>query len=261
MRKADTAKAGPPLRHWDVAALIRQQISDGLYAVGDRLPTEEQLTESLGVSRHTLREALRALTEDGLIARRPRAGSIVISRTRVSRLTQTVGSIQELLNYDTQTRRETIRTEYITADHALAAALKCAPGTPWFHIWAVRYPVNDRIPLAQTDIYILPLYAGITKHKRHLTIPIADQIEEMYGVVAESTQIDIQASAIPAAIAEQLAVAPGSPGLTVVRKYFDSTGSCYEVAFGVHAAQRYVYSFHLKREHAAERGKPKKPKP
>ena len=246
-----TTKSDGGLRHWDVANMLRQQIRGGRYRVGERLPTEEVLCQQFDVSRHTLREALRALTEDGLIFRRPRTGSVVIAVNSVSHLTQSVASIQELLNYGSQTVRETIKTEYVTADHDLAYRLKCAVGASWFHIQALRHAVDLTTPLCHTDIYFLPMYAGVMRHKKHLQTPIADQIEEMYGEVAESTQIDIFAEEIQEPIATLLKVDVGSPGLMVARRYANSDGTIFEVAFGMHAANRYTYSFRLKRERAA----------
>lgn len=244
----DKQKNDARLRYWDIAETLRQQIRSGHYRLGEKLPPEEQLCTLFNASRHTLREALRTLTEDGLIFRRPRAGSVVIAINCVSQLTQTVASVQELLNYGSQTVRETSRTEYINADHELASRLKCPLGATWFHIEALRYAVGSTTPLCHTDIYILPIYADVVRHKRHLQIPIADQIEEMHGEVAESTQIDIYASEIPEPIATRLKVDVGSPGLIVARRYVNAEGTIFEVAFGIHAAHRYTYSFHLKRD-------------
>ena len=61
-------------RYWDIADTLRRNIANGRYAVGEKLPTEEQLVEAFQSSRHAVREALRLLTEDGMISRRPRAG-------------------------------------------------------------------------------------------------------------------------------------------------------------------------------------------
>lgn len=55
----------------DVADLIREQIADGTLREGDRLPTERELATSLGYSRNTVREALRALEHAGLLLQRP----------------------------------------------------------------------------------------------------------------------------------------------------------------------------------------------
>ena len=50
-----------------VAQQMLQAIYDGQWAVGDRLPNERQLGQELGVSRATLREAVRVLEADGVV--------------------------------------------------------------------------------------------------------------------------------------------------------------------------------------------------
>ena len=58
---------------------IKGIILSGALQPGDRLPKEQDLSEMLGVSRPTLREALTVLEAIGLIEVRPREGSIVRS--------------------------------------------------------------------------------------------------------------------------------------------------------------------------------------
>ncbi len=52
----------------EVEQRLRQSILDGLYSPGDRLPPERELTEQFKVSRVTVREALKNLQANGLIA-------------------------------------------------------------------------------------------------------------------------------------------------------------------------------------------------
>jgi len=51
----------------DVISQIQEQVLDGRLKAGDRLPSERQLQEAFQISRNTLREALRALEQKGLI--------------------------------------------------------------------------------------------------------------------------------------------------------------------------------------------------
>jgi GntR family transcriptional regulator, transcriptional repressor for pyruvate dehydrogenase complex len=57
---------------------LRQAILDGTYAPGDRLPSEIVLTETHGVSRTVIREAVTALRCDGLVDVRQGAGIFVL---------------------------------------------------------------------------------------------------------------------------------------------------------------------------------------
>ncbi|WP_416262447.1 GntR family transcriptional regulator [Gibbsiella quercinecans] len=55
---------------------IRNAIIKGLFKPGDRL-IEKNLTDELNVSRHPIREALRRLSQEGLVEVRPNRGAVV----------------------------------------------------------------------------------------------------------------------------------------------------------------------------------------
>lgn len=59
---------------------VKARIADGRYAVGQRLPTERDLAQGYGVSRPTVREAIRALVVQGILDVRRGAGVSVIAR-------------------------------------------------------------------------------------------------------------------------------------------------------------------------------------
>ena len=60
---------------------LRWRISEGRWAVGERLPTEPELAAELGISRNTVREAMRVLAFSGLIEIRQGDGSYLRSMT------------------------------------------------------------------------------------------------------------------------------------------------------------------------------------
>jgi DNA-binding GntR family transcriptional regulator len=60
----------------EVVDRLREPIFRGLLAPGDRLP-EEQLAETLGVSRGPIRDALTQLEREGLVVRRRNRGAVV----------------------------------------------------------------------------------------------------------------------------------------------------------------------------------------
>jgi GntR family transcriptional regulator len=56
---------------------LRALVQGGGYVPGDRLPSEIELSQQLGISRPTLREALHQLEEEGAIVRRHGVGTFV----------------------------------------------------------------------------------------------------------------------------------------------------------------------------------------
>ena len=88
-------------RYLQVARTLRKEIVDGVYPVGSQLPTEHELCERFAVSRYTIREALRRLRDDNLVASRPRAGTLVVPRPATNSYAQDVMSINDLLAFAT----------------------------------------------------------------------------------------------------------------------------------------------------------------
>ena len=65
------------LLHQDIADTLRQSLTVGRWRVGQQLPTERELAESLSCAIGTLRKALSALEDDGMLERIQGAGTFV----------------------------------------------------------------------------------------------------------------------------------------------------------------------------------------
>lgn len=76
-RLAGLMQRGPLLAE-RLADKVRQEIADGAFRAGDRLPTEREMSESYGVSRAIVREALGRLKHDGLVVSRQGSGAFVM---------------------------------------------------------------------------------------------------------------------------------------------------------------------------------------
>lgn len=56
---------------------IKQEIEEGKWHVGDRLPSERELSEKFNVSRMTLRQAIQTLADEGILERKIGSGTYV----------------------------------------------------------------------------------------------------------------------------------------------------------------------------------------
>lgn len=240
-------------RHREIADILRERIASGAYPLGSRLPTEAQLAQAFAASRPTLRQALSALCGEGLIVRRPRTGSVVIATRAPVLLAHAVSSVAELLDYPGETERRVLVAGYLTADAALARELRCPPGKDWYRITTVRTLLPSGLPLCWTDTYVLPQYAGVTRHRNHLTIPVCEQIVELYGERIERADVELYAAALPPRMARRLRAPAGSPAMVVMRTYVGRGGEVFQTSVSTHPESRYRYRFELRRPASLDR--------
>lgn len=80
----DSGNRRPRLRSVSVHDELSHRIVDGLLPAGSKLPAETELAAEFGVSRATLRDALRSLESEGLVRRMQGSGTFVTERARVA---------------------------------------------------------------------------------------------------------------------------------------------------------------------------------
>lgn len=114
------------LARWEaISAELRDDILQGRFAPGERLPNEQALAERFAVNRHTLRQAMQALARDGHVHVRQGRGTFVrelvldYALQRRTRLSENLASVGE------RAQRELLSQE-VAAAGEWAAALKLA---------------------------------------------------------------------------------------------------------------------------------------
>ena len=76
---------------------LRKAILGGEYPPGGQLPSEAELIDMLGVSRTTVREALRSLEESGIVLRRHGIGTFVLERPIINNFGMNYGITEMIL--------------------------------------------------------------------------------------------------------------------------------------------------------------------
>ncbi len=79
----------------DVVHYINTLIKKGRLGPGDKLPPERKLADDLNVSRNSVREAIRVLSENGILTSRQGAGTFISSRDRASLIATLADAMQE----------------------------------------------------------------------------------------------------------------------------------------------------------------------
>jgi GntR family phosphonate transport system transcriptional regulator len=193
----------------DLHAALAADLAAGRWAPGERLPTEADLARRFGVNRHTVRRALAALAEAGLVAARRGAGVFVTGRVTDYPIGRRVRFRENLAAAGQTADRQTLRLETLPADAAEAQALGLTPGAP-VHLWE-GISLADGVPLSlfrsAFDAARLPdLPAALARH-RSVTAALAD------CGLADYTRRETRLTAVSADAVQagHLRLPPGAP--------------------------------------------------
>ena len=223
-----------------LAERLSQDIRKGDYAVGTLLPTEAELRARFNLSRHTVREAIRVLSEAGMVFRHQGVGTRIIRDRSTPRYAQTLVGVSDLWQYVKDTHRVTLSIRDILPEEARVDL----PGEkPWRMLEGVRHAENGGGPVSWTQVYVRHAYGCVMEDIGGQ--PVYALIEARYGVKTKSLKQEISAVSIPAHIAALLKVAPGSPGLSIVRHYVSEANEVFEATLSIHPGERYCYAMQL----------------
>lgn len=237
---------GPSTKHGLVSEALTAEIRAGRLRVGDLLPSEPQLSQRYGVSRQTVRAALRTLQQHGLVDSRRGIGSTVIGTQVESRYSQSFSSAQDLLQYATNTPVTVVEREEVLIDSALAARFGCKVGEYWMRVRTVRTEPNGRRPIACSDIHIPLAFASVLDEIPWSAQPIFALIEQRFGQPAVEIHQELVCLArLSPRECSLLKLPPHSPGLEVTRRYIGRGRRVLEVARSVHPPDTFRYPMRL----------------
>lgn len=240
-----TGQASGPL-YLQVARTLRDEIVNGIYPIGSQLPTEEELRARFSVSRFTVREALRRLREDGLVASRQGAGTVVVpgpSETEVFHAT----SINDLLAWANDTRFEIESIKMITVDSKLAARIGIPAGEEWLMVRGLRLRDDNDVPMCWIEYYINRNFASVGRLLPRNKGPIFPLIEDLFGVTISEVEHVVAATLVSPALAAKLDVEKKSAALEILRSYRMTDGGIAQVTLNIHPASRYKHSMTMRR--------------
>ncbi|MDX6354278.1 MAG: GntR family transcriptional regulator [Streptomyces sp.] len=204
-----------PARHEEIAEELRRAIDREDYAVGGLLPAETELAAHYGVSRGTVRQAVAALTADGLIGSRQGARRVVLA----SRRNQTFAELRSFAQWAHAMGREAtgrvVSSVYRPATPEDRVRLQVKADTQVLHVLRVRGLDGEPVLLERT------VYADWIAPAVELIEPdcpsVTQRLLEDEGLVFAYGEHLIDAVAAGARDSELLGVRRTSPLLRVRR--------------------------------------------
>lgn len=195
-----------------IADLIRLSISNGDYDETGMIPPEIALASQFGVNRHTVRSALAALAEEGLVQAIQGRGTLIQRKERLSfPISRRTRFSQGLGGQARETEARLLSEAALTATGDIAAGLKIAPGTGCIQLNLLS-SADDRPVSCSTNFFPADRFPHMALHVEKLgSITKAFAAEGLPDYVRVSTELVARH-----ADAEELALLRLSPGAIVI---------------------------------------------
>jgi GntR family transcriptional regulator len=236
--------------YYQLEILLREKILSGAYAQGDQLPTEDVLIAEYGVSRITVRQALSALADDGLIERRQGRGTFIAERQNtVQQFEGTIhltGSLNELILMGQKTPVKVLHRNLIRADAQTAELLGLEVGDPVSRVERLR--LLDDQPYALLVNYF-PAEIGVRLTLEDLSQgSVLEQLENKCGLRLQKGIQQITAALADPYVAGRLEVPVGSALLSIENTVHSTEEKPIEYVRVLYRSDLYRYRVLLTRD-------------
>jgi DNA-binding GntR family transcriptional regulator len=233
-------RTSPVPLYYQLSQQLESAIEKGRLAPGSLLGNEIDLAGRLGLSRPTVRQAIQALVDKGLLVRRRGIGTQVV-HSQVRRPLELSSLYDDLEAAGQRPATRVLRLEPRAADARIAAALGVAEGTEVLLVERLRLAhgepmayLRNHLPsgvlradtagLESTGLYRLLRSSGVTLHSARQAVGARNATPEEGELLAEEE---------------------GASLLTMQRTAFDDTGRVIEYGSHLYRASRYAFEFQL----------------
>lgn len=224
--------------HEQIANTLRDRIASGVYPESQMLPPELLLCVEFGCSRHTMREAMKALVGEKLIVRRAGHGTVVAPRP-ASGGPWGVRSINDLIGEFNESQIVVLKRGVVSA-RSVPAVAELFGLRPGGSVYAIQRIINLRTgPCAYHRLYTLVRYASHIPREELGTQPLIGQIEKYCRVRAFRTRQIASAIEAEGDVAKMLGVRKGAAMLRLRRTYLNSEDVPIEYTELICRADRY----------------------
>lgn len=201
---------------------IEELVAEGIFSEGDRLPSENTLAENLGVSRATLREALRVLEEEKKVIRQQGVGTFIAPcLPKIHNGIEDLHSVTETIlrhGFEPGTVGFAIREEKVGK---LASVIDQDPEELLWVIERIRTANQEPVVYCQDHLpqSILPEQLDMTPYGEGESI--FQVLEDQFHIHISYAITRIVPMVASEWLAEKLAILPGTPVLLLEQKHYE----------------------------------------
>lgn len=191
---------------------------------GKRLPSETEFAQAMGISRNTVREAIRVLEQEGVVYSRHGVGTFVINKSSQFNSNITVfNSISAIIrSHGYKPGTSSVITRSIQADEALAAKLEIQTGDDVLFVERVR--TADGVPVILVRDYLPQLPGMREKYSDGGVESILEFLNKHYQIEIAYVNCAIQAAISDGEIGGKLELREPTALIALSQFHYATTG-------------------------------------
>lgn len=226
---------------------LKQAILDGKYGVGERIPTEQELCQSFGMSRITVRRAVQDLAEEGLLSKVQGRGTFVAVPKHVLGSTESLGrGFGGTDSDDHGTHRLILEKSAEHADKELAGILGISTGDDIFYIR--RLIIEEDYPMAIDNLFVAAAMFPDLPDLLLDDISFYRLIDEHYQYEFGDESLTLDASTARGDEGQLLQCPTGSPLFILRKSMARADGKILHYSKSIIRADRVSYHFDVNRD-------------
>ncbi|MGX7200134.1 GntR family transcriptional regulator [Enterococcus nangangensis] len=216
---------------------IKNEIQQGRWQVGDRLPSERELSVKFKVSRMTLRQAIQTLADEGILERKIGSGTYVASEKVQEKMSGTTSFTEIMLSQQKSPSSKTIAYYFTTPSSSEMDRLKLAENENILRMERIRYA--DGVPIC-FEVAAIPakLIEGYSKNEVSQSFY---QTLANHGYEVGHAEQTISATLAAEQIAEYLEMKRGDAILRLRQISYFADGTPFEYVRTQYAGNRFEF--------------------
>ena len=227
-----------------VADSLAEEILAGRLKAGDQIPSERVIAEEFGISRMTVRQALKHLADRGMVEARVGQGTFVGAPRLQQQLSTLTGFTEEMERQGRCAASIVVEAGARTADTETAQALGIASGATVWRISRVRLADGEPVAIEATEV-VAAMTPGLLERADFGRTSLYETLRRHYGLRPAVAEQTLAAASAEPSVALPLGIEVGAPVLSLTRLTRDAEGRPFEHVRSVYRGDAFVMKVRL----------------
>jgi GntR family transcriptional regulator len=243
-------KNKPVPLYYQLVEAIREAIQNGELQAGEQLPSHQELSSAVAVSRMTARQAIAYLVREGALIVKPGVGTFVTEPKLTYDAVHLLGFSEEMMRRGGTVTSRVLEQRLVSPPARVAAELRLPPGMDAIKIARLR--LAGGVPLLLETIYLPVSFCAGLEHEDLETQSLYAILHQKYRLQLAYARQTLEATAMNIHEAELFEIAPGTPVLLVEGVTYLQQGDPVEYFKACYRGDRFKFQLENSRDAVTE---------